>query len=116
MKKRALNKVLLVVVILAAVAVAVLFADVAEAQQPGESAVAKSNNCIGCHEIPGYRSSHPEVYPVPKIIGQSEEYLISALQAYRDGIREHPAMVANAAQLSDDDIAELAKYYAGGAK
>lgn len=99
-----------------AAAMVLFFVAAARAEQPGESAAAKATNCIGCHHIPGSRSVHPEVYPVPKIIGQSEDYLIAALQAYRDGIREHPNMQAQAAQLSDDDIAKLAKFYAGGAK
>lgn len=106
-------KTLSVFVVAAAV---LLFAAFADAQQPGGSAAAKANNCIGCHHIPGLRSVAPVVYPVPKIIGQSEDYLIAALQAYRAGIREHPSMRANAAQLSDEDIAELAKFYAGGAR
>ena len=92
------------------------FAMNASAQQPGESVAAKANHCVGCHLIPGYRSVFPEVYPVPKIIGQREDYLIAALRAYKTGIREHPSMQAIAAQLSDDDIIALAKFYAGGAK
>ena len=88
----------------------------ARAEQPGYSAPAKANHCIGCHQIPGYRSVFPEVYPVPKIIGQSEDYLRAALQAYKSGAREHPSMRAIAAQLSDEDIDALAKYYAEGAK
>lgn len=88
----------------------------AEDSQPGESAAAKANHCIGCHHIPGLRSVFPVVYPVPKIIGQSEDYLIAALQAYKSGLREHPSMTGIAAQLSDEDIAELAKFYAQGAK
>lgn len=104
------------IVAAAALLFAVAFVADSRAQQPGESAAAKANHCIGCHQIPGLRSVFPAVYPVPKIIGQSEDYLIAALEAYRAGIREHPSMQAIAAQLSDDDIAELAKFYAGGAK
>ncbi|MGI9306133.1 MAG: c-type cytochrome [Gammaproteobacteria bacterium] len=84
--------------------------------QPGESAAAKSNHCVGCHNIPGYRSVFPAVYPVPKIIGQSAPYIEAALRAYRDGVRTHPSMSAIAAQLSDEDIKELAEWYAGGAE
>ncbi len=88
----------------------------AAAQQPGESALAKANHCVGCHQIWGYRSVFPEVYPVPKIIGQSEEYLRAALKAYKSGAREHPSMRAIAAQLSEEDINELAAFYANGAE
>ena len=82
------------------------------AAQPGDSAAAKANQCVGCHEIPGYRSVFPEVYPTPKIIGQSSAYIQSALRAYRDGTRTHPTMNGIAAQLSDEDIVLLADYYA----
>ena len=68
--------------------------------------------CIGCHGIPGYRTAFPEVYPVPKLGGQHAAYLVKSLQAYRDGTRSHPSMQAIAASLSDQDMADLAAYYA----
>ena len=83
--------------------------------QPGESAAAKSNHCVGCHDIPGYRSVFPKVYPVPKIIGQSAAYIEYALRAYRSGVRKHPSMSGIAAQLSDEDIRVLAEWYSNGA-
>lgn len=92
-----------------------LLSAMADAAQPGDSPAAKANQCIGCHDIPGYRSVFPDVYPVPKIIGQSAEYIETALRAYRGGTRTHPSMNGIAAQLSDDDIKTLAEWYAGGA-
>lgn len=71
----------------------------------------KSSTCIGCHEIPGYKSSFPSVYHVPRIVGQSARYIESALRAYRKGDRSHPTMSAIAAGLTDSDIADLAAYY-----
>ncbi len=68
--------------------------------------------CVGCHGIPGYQSSFPEVHKVPKISGQSEAYLAAALMGYRKGDRKHPTMKAVATSLSDQDIADLAAYYA----
>ncbi len=70
--------------------------------------------CIGCHGIAGYRTAFPTVYSVPKLGGQHEAYLVSALKAYRDGGRSHPSMQAIAASLSDQDMADLAAYYARG--
>lgn len=99
----------------AAVILAVLAATAA-ADQPGDSAAAKANQCIGCHQIDGYKSVFPEVYPVPKIINQSATYLEYALKAYRNGTRTHPSMVAIARQLSDEDIQILAQFYASGAR
>lgn len=72
----------------------------------------KNSMCIGCHAIPGYKASFPYVYEVPKISGQPARYLESALQAYRKGDRSHPTMRAISASLSDQDIADLAAYYA----
>ena len=68
--------------------------------------------CIGCHGILGYKASFPEVYRVPVLGGQSEKYVASALSAYKKGERNHPTMRGIAAGLSDQDIADLAAYYA----
>lgn len=81
------------------------------AQGDAQAGKTKNSMCIGCHEIPGYKSSFPSVYRVPMIVGQSAKYIESALQAYRKGERSHPTMTAVAAGLSDQDIADLAAYY-----
>lgn len=49
---------------------------------------------------------------MPRISGQHASYLAQALRAYRGGERSHPSMRAIAASLSDQDIADLAAYYA----
>ncbi len=67
--------------------------------------------CIGCHSIPGYQSSFPQVYRVPKIGGQTPQYIEAALKAYRAGSRNHPSMTGIAKGLSDQDISALAAYY-----
>jgi cytochrome c553 len=74
----------------------------------GEKKVAM---CIGCHNIPGYQASFPEIYKVPKIAGQNAKYIVAALTAYRKGERKHPTMRAIAASLSDQDMADAAAYY-----
>jgi cytochrome c553 len=76
-----------------------------------EAAKAKVSMCIGCHGIPGYRASFPEVYSVPKIAGQNDKYIQVALRAYASGERTHPTMDAISKSLSDQDIADLAAYY-----
>lgn len=72
----------------------------------------KAAMCIGCHGIVGYQSSFPEVYKVPMISGQGAAYVSAALQAYRKGDRQHPTMRGVAVSLSDQDIADLAAFYA----
>lgn len=71
----------------------------------------KVSMCIGCHGIPGYKASFPEVYQVPMLGGQSEKYIVSALNAYKKGERQHPTMRGIAGSLSDQDIADVAAYY-----
>ncbi|NYZ62959.1 c-type cytochrome [Luteimonas deserti] len=65
--------------------------------------------CQGCHGIEGYRNIYPH-YHVPKIGGQSREYLVNALHEYRRGTRRHPTMQAQARSFSDQDIADIAAF------
>lgn len=67
--------------------------------------------CIGCHGIPGYQSSFPEIYKVPKISGQNAPFIAAALTAYRKGERKHPTMRGVAESLTDQDIADIAAFY-----
>jgi len=83
-----------------------------------EAAKSKVSMCMGCHGIPYYQTAYPEVYRVPMIAGQSPSYIVKALQAYKDGGRNHPSMTGIARGLSEADMADLAAYYgnAGSAK
>lgn len=67
--------------------------------------------CAGCHGIAELRNAYPN-FRVPKIAGQNKTYLINALHAYRNGDRQHPTMVAQASSFSEQDIADLAAYFA----
>jgi cytochrome c553 len=75
----------------------------------------KSAMCAGCHGIPGYKTAFPVTYNVPKLGGQHGAYLVKALQGYKNGDRMHPSMRAIAAGLTDQDMADLAAYYASTA-
>ena len=77
--------------------------------QRGKNKVAA---CIGCHSIPGYKADFPTVYSVPMLGGQNAKYIESALKAYQKGERRFPTMIATARSLSDQDIADVAAYYA----
>ena len=65
--------------------------------------------CQGCHGITGYRNAYPN-YHVPKIGGQSSEYLVNALSEYKKGARKHPTMQAQSQSFSDQDIADIAAF------
>lgn len=72
----------------------------------------KAEMCIGCHGIPGYQNSFPEIHKVPMISGQSDKYIVAALNAYKKGDRRHPSMRGIAGSLGEQDMADLAAYYA----
>lgn len=76
-----------------------------------EDGAKKTAMCVGCHGIPGYQASFPEVHKVPMISGQSASFISAALNAYKTGDRRHPTMRAIADTLTEQDIADLAAYY-----
>lgn len=71
-----------------------------------------ADTCKGCHAVENYNNVYP-TYHVPRIGGQSEEYLVGALTLYRDGNRSHATMKAQASSYTDQDIRDIAAYLAG---
>ncbi|MBC5763156.1 c-type cytochrome [Ramlibacter albus] len=86
-----------------------------QAPAGAKSLEAKIAMCIGCHGIKGYQASFPEVHKVPMISGQGAKYIAAALNAYRAGDRKHPTMRGIASSLSDQDITDIANFYASQA-
>lgn len=75
--------------------------------EAGEGKIAA---CAACHGKNGMASA--AIYP--NLAGQSATYLASALKAYREGDRKggmSAMMSPQAANLSDEDIADIAAYY-----
>jgi cytochrome c553 len=105
-------KKLLAVLALAAGGAAAGAAGAADIVGNPKAAPNKIEQCIGCHGIPDYKTAFPEVYQVPMIGGQSARYIEAALHAYKKGDRQHPQMTPTAKVLSDQDIADIAAYYA----
>ena len=70
-----------------------------------------SQTCLGCHGAPGLRNPGP-VYAIPMVGGQHAEYIVSALQAYKSKQRGHKTMQAQAASLSDEDMQDIAAFFA----
>jgi len=99
----------LALLVLAGIAGTAVAADVVGNADAAKNKIAM---CIGCHGIPGYKTAFPEVYQVPMLGGQSEKYLENALHEYKKGDRKHPSMRGIAGTLSDQDIADIAAYYA----
>lgn len=68
--------------------------------------------CHGCHGVANYKNAYPN-YSVPKLGGQSAQYLANALEAYASGDRPHPTMNSQATTLSGQDRADVAAYLQG---
>jgi cytochrome c553 len=68
----------------------------------------KATQCQTCHGLDGL-SKLPEA---PHLAGQPERYLVKSLDEYRSGARTNEMMSIVAKMLSDQDIADLAAYYA----
>jgi cytochrome c553 len=70
---------------------------------------AKSQACQACHGADG-NSPAPNF---PKLAGQYQNYLLRALMDYKSGARKNPIMSAQVAALSEQDMKDLAAYFAG---
>ena len=68
----------------------------------------KAASCISCHGDNG----NSMVSTFPKLAQQHSSYLIKQLQAFKTGARKNPMMTAIASGLSNEDMADIAAYYA----
>ena len=87
----------------------------ASAQGDPVAGQVKAIPCMGCHGIPGYFNVYP-TYHVPRVRGQHPKYIVYALHAYKDGQRNHRTMQAQAASLSDQDMADIAAYFSSASE
>jgi cytochrome c553 len=85
-----------------------LGADTVTAGGSTAASLEETTTCIACHGQNGISLSPTW----PTLAGQHEDYLVHALNQYRDGTRKDPVMAPLVAALSDNDVALLAKYYA----
>lgn len=68
----------------------------------------KTATCVACHGKDGI-SIAPNY---PNLACQKEKYLVKAIKDYKSGARNDPMMKPMVASLSDEDIDNLAAYYA----
>lgn len=80
---------------------------VAQAAGDVQAGKAKAGVCAGCHGANGEGKK-----PYPPLAGKSEGELVQALQDYKSGKRSNAMMKSFATPLSDQDMANLAAYYA----
>lgn len=65
--------------------------------------------CAGCHGADG----NSMVASFPKLAGQGERYLVKQMNDIRSGARVIPEMTAMLDNMSEQDIADIAAYFAG---
>jgi len=73
-----------------------------------EAGKAKSTACAGCHGADGNSSTAM----FPKLAGQHADYMFHSLKAYKSGKRKNPIMEGQVANLSDQDMKDLAAFFA----
>ena len=78
--------------------------------KPGDAAAgeAKAEACVACHGQDGNAAA--PVYP--KLAGQPRRYLYKSMMDYKNEVRTDPVMAAEVAKLTEQDIADLAAWYA----
>ena len=68
----------------------------------------KTGMCAACHGIAGISA----VPMYPNLAGQKEAYIAKQLKDFKAGKRKDPVMAPMAMMLNDEDIANIAAYYA----
>ncbi|HEY7550070.1 MAG TPA: cytochrome c [Hyphomicrobiaceae bacterium] len=68
----------------------------------------KALQCQACHGLDGLA----KVPGAPHLAGQVQEYLVAAMRDYRSGTRKNEMMTVVMRHLTDDDMEDLAAYYA----
>ena len=86
------------------------FGIVTQANAAGDAAAGKDKaaTCAACHSADG----NSAVPTFPKLAGQGEKYLLKQMQDIRDGARPVPTMAGQVDNMSDQDLADIAAFYA----
>jgi cytochrome c553 len=86
-----------------------MFAVAGAAQAAGNAGAgkAKAAVCAGCHGASGEGKA-----PNPKLAGIAEDKFIQAMKDYKSGKKPNPVMKTFASQVKDEDLADLAAYFA----
>ena len=83
----------------------------ATARDDGNAAAGatKSKPCSACHGTDGDKTIDGQY---PRIAGQYADYLLRSLLEYKNGRRDNAIMAGFVKELSDQDLADLAAFYA----
>jgi len=93
---------------IAAVALVFALGSSALAAEPAPPGKAKAQMCATCHGVLGI-GTLPDT---PNLAGQPRIYLVEQLRQFRSGKRSHEVMNVIAKPLSDEDIGDLADWFA----
>lgn len=97
-----------------AVATVLMLGAIATANAAGKgdakAGATKSKPCASCHGVDGNKPLDPQY---PRLAGQYPDYLLRSMQEYRNGRRENAIMAGFVKDLTDQDLADLAAFYAG---
>lgn len=94
-----------------ALAGGVVFAEEPVTAGDAERGAILADTCMGCHGIDGYRNAYPS-FRVPKLGGQHPDYIVIALQGYKNQTRPHNTMHAQAATTSEQEMRAIAAFFA----
>src|ERR1700693_3069683 len=83
------------------------FVSAAQAAGDAQAGKAKAKACAGCHGANG-----EGVKPNPAVAGKPEADLVQAMKDYKSGKRANPVMKSMVSGLSDQDMANVAAYFA----
>ena len=98
-----MNKKLLIAVGLSALLATVTGVQAADKEAGG----GKASKCAGCHGADGKGKA-----PNPPLVSLAEDYIVQQLKDYKSGTRVNSMMKMMTQSLSDEDMANLAAYYA----
>jgi len=93
--------------LVAGVAASLAFAGGALAGGDAQAGEAKAGVCAACHGASGEGKA-----PNPALAGKAEDQLLQAMKDYKSGKRANAVMKNFAAPLSEQEMANLAAYYA----
>lgn len=94
---------------LVAAALLLALANNAFAKGDAVAGAAKAKSCTACHGTQPNATQDPQN---PRLAGQYADYIARALHEYQNGDRKNSIMKGMAANLSDQDIDDIAAYFA----
>lgn len=75
---------------------------------PGADPEAAPDQCVSCHGVNGIS----ELVDAPNLAGETNIYIVTQLKAFRLGKRTNPIMTEVAADMTDQQMRDIADWYA----